>query len=68
MPHQHKLAARLSRRELLRFGLRGFSGLSLSELLKHRADAAESRRNQKQDTAIIFVWLPGGHSHLETYD
>ncbi|MBP90707.1 MAG: hypothetical protein CMJ64_29010, partial [Planctomycetaceae bacterium] len=27
-----------------------------------------SRRNQKQDTAIIFVWLPGGHSHLETYD
>ena len=62
MPHQH-----LSRRELLRFGLGGFSSLSLSELMNVRAQAGREGAENK-DKAIILVWLPGGHSHLETYD
>ena len=57
----------LSRRELLRFGLGGFSALSLPELLKQRSEAAAGGKT-KESTAIILVWLPGGHSHLETYD
>ena len=57
----------VSRRELLRFGLGGFSALSLPELLRRRTAAAESGR-EKKETALILVWLPGGHSHLETYD
>ena len=56
-----------SRRQWLRLGLGGFSALSLPELLKRRSDADEAGR-KRQNTAIILVWLPGGHSHLETYD
>ena len=61
MNHQ----APLSRREILRVGLGGISSLSLPALLKKRAGAAPVNSG---DTAIILVWLPGGHSHLETYD
>lgn len=56
-----------SRREFLRFGLGGFSALSLPGLLQQRASAAASTHSSG-NTAVILVWLPGGHSHLETYD
>ena len=56
-----------SRRELLRFGLGGFSALSLPALFRQRSAAGDAG-SQHKDTAIILVWLPGGHSHLETYD
>ncbi|HEX7449618.1 MAG TPA: DUF1501 domain-containing protein [Pirellulales bacterium] len=69
MRDRHRPAARLSaafhRRELLRAGLAGISGLSLAELFRLRAEAAKS---DSQRTAVILVWLPGGASHLETYD
>lgn len=55
-----------SRREFLRLGLGGFSALSIPQLLRQRGEAADS--TSKSDTALILVWLPGGHSHLETYD
>src|SRR5690242_9403284 len=54
-----------SRREFLRAGLAGFSGLSLAGLLRLRAEAATQ---PNPHTAIILVWLRGGASHLETYD
>ena len=56
-----------SRREFVRLGLGGFSALSLPQLIENRSAAANTT-TPKQDTAIILVWLPGGHSHLETYD
>lgn len=69
MRDRHRPAARLSaafhRRELLRAGLAGISGLSLAELFRLRAEAAKSDRRR---TAVILLWLPGGASHLETYD
>lgn len=55
----------ISRREIMRFGLGGLASLSLPELFASRSQAALP---DKKDTAIILVWLPGGHSHLETYD
>ena len=55
-----------SRRELLRVGLAGISGLTLPDLLRARAGAATSAKSER--TAVILVWLPGGASHLETYD
>jgi len=57
----------LSRRELLRFGLGGLSALSLPQLWRGRAAAATAGR-ESESTALILVWLPGGASHLETYD
>src|SRR5262245_11232889 len=58
------------RRELLRAGLAGFAGLSLPELLRQRTAvrAETSRRGDSKRTSVILVWLPGGHSHIETYD
>ena len=58
-------AGTLRRRELLRLGMTGFAGLSLPELYRLRAAAAEPARER---TALIVVWLHGGASHLETYD
>lgn len=55
----------MSRRELLRFGMAGLGSLSLPHLFQQRSQAAESSRER---TAVIIVWLPGGASHLETYD
>ena len=57
----------LDRRGFLRLGLGGFSSLSLSGLLQQR-NALASAKGKHSNTAIILVWLPGGHSHLETYD
>ena len=65
MPAGHQHPANLSRREMMRVGLGGLSALSLSELLNQPSQANGA---DKQDTAVILVWLPGGHSHLETYD
>jgi uncharacterized protein (DUF1501 family) len=56
----------LNRREILRIGLTGATSLSLSGLLRARAMAAPSATTER--TAVILVWLPGGASHLETYD
>ncbi|MEO1999041.1 MAG: DUF1501 domain-containing protein, partial [Planctomycetaceae bacterium] len=41
-------------------------GLGLADLLKLRAAAQPSRTDP--DKSIIFVWLPGGPPHMETYD
>mgnify|MGYP002623098300 CR=1 FL=1 len=57
-------AERLSRREVLRCSLAGVAGLTLTDLLRLRATAA----SPGGDTAIMLVWLPGGASHIETYD
>jgi hypothetical protein len=60
----------LSRRELLRTGLVGFTSLSLAELLRIRAmaEAANPAAKPAEKTAVILVWLRGGGSHLETFD
>ncbi len=65
MPACHQHPANMSRREVMRVGLGGLSALSLSELINQRSQAKGS---DNRDTAVILVWLPGGHSHLETYD
>lgn len=58
------------RREFLRLGLAGLSALSLPELMRLRADGAarSKRQSPARKTSLIVVWLPGGASHLETYD
>jgi uncharacterized protein (DUF1501 family) len=55
----------MQRRQLLKFGLSGFASLSLSGLMRLRAQAAVPGSER---TAIILVWLRGGCSHLDTWD
>ena len=54
----------IRRREFLRAGLAALGSLSLPDLFRLRAAAAENRER----TSVIIVWLIGGVSHLETYD
>ncbi len=61
----------LSRRSFLEAGYLALGGLGLSDLLRSRAMAAEAPKtqtNSSDDTAVIFIWLLGGPSHMETYD
>ena len=59
---------RVDRREVLRTGLVGFSGLTLPGLYHSRAQAAAAGTPDDKKTAIILVWLRGGCSHLDTWD
>ncbi len=64
-PH-HNWAFGLGRREFLRAGLVGFTGLTFPDLMRLRAQA--SRAASSDRTAVILVWCRGGMSHLDTYD
>jgi len=59
---------RPSRRAALTTGLLGIGGLGLSDLLRLREARADAGRRSPDDTAVIFVWLPGGPPHVDTYD
>ena len=52
----------VSRRSFLQMGATGALGLGAIE--KARA----SIQGSHPDTSVIFVWLPGGPPHMETYD
>jgi hypothetical protein len=63
------------RRGFLQAGLAGFASLSLPSILRLQAqskllanEATPSRSNGREKNAVIMVWLPGGMSHLESYD
>src|SRR5262245_54042174 len=64
--HESGTPLRLRRREFLCVGLLGLGGLTLPQLLAHRARGASAATRDR--TALIVVWLQGGASHLETYD
>jgi len=56
---------RINRRGVLRAGVLGTGALSLSQLLQLRA---ASNRVEPRKTSVIFLFLHGGPSQLETYD
>ncbi|MGE0607916.1 MAG: DUF1501 domain-containing protein [Pirellulales bacterium] len=56
-----------SRREFLKVGALGMTGFGLSDLLRAKAAAAAAGQKTK-DTSVIWIWLGGGPSHIETFD
>ncbi|MCH8045091.1 MAG: DUF1501 domain-containing protein [Planctomycetes bacterium] len=56
-----------SRREFLKVGALGAGALGLPQLLQARAEAAAAGKRSK-DTSIIWLWLGGGPTHVETFD
>src|SRR5438876_11094656 len=58
----------VSRRGMLKAGLAGIAGLSLPELLRSRARAAESGRPMASRKSIILLWMAGGPSQIDTLD
>lgn len=64
--NQARCPGPVSRRNFLQAGSLALGGLGLADLLKLKADAKPSQA--ESDKSIIFVWLPGGPPHMETYD
>jgi hypothetical protein len=58
---------RLKRRDFLRVGSLGLGGLSLSSLLGGRAFGADKLR-PVTDKSVIFLFMHGGPSQIETFD
>ena len=59
----------LSRRSLLQTGGVALTGLGLSDLLRLQAQAEEAKPGSvDEEKSVIFIWLPGGPPHMETYD
>ncbi|MBW3598778.1 MAG: DUF1501 domain-containing protein [Planctomycetes bacterium] len=56
-----------TRRDFLKVGALGMGSLSLPALLRARADAAAAGQDVK-DTSVIWLWLSGGPTHVETFD
>ncbi len=50
----------------MQLGTLGLGGMALPDLLRARAEGKTA--SKADDTSVIFVWLPGGLSHLESYD
>jgi hypothetical protein len=57
--------AGVSRRSFLKVGTLSALGISLPDLIRHREAAAATG---KKPANLIFFWLDGGPSHLETFD
>jgi hypothetical protein len=58
----------VSRRGLLHAGLLGFCGLTLSQLLRAEARAAERGATVKRQNSVIILWMRGGPAQHETWD
>lgn len=57
----------MSRRRFLQLGSLALGGVGLNGLSSMRLEAADGSA-AGPDTSVIFVWLPGGPPHMETYD
>jgi len=58
----------VSRRDFLHLGLLTTFGLSLTDLLRLQAAAADVPARSAKAKACILIWLDGGPSHLDTFD
>lgn len=59
----------INRRSFLEIGGLGALGLGMSDFMRFKAQAeANPAVFEDRDTSVIFIWLPGGMPHMETYD
>ena len=56
-----------TRRNFLKAGALSAGGLSLADLLAARTQAAEAGKTVKS-TSVVWLWLGGGPTHIETFD
>ena len=56
-----------TRRDFLTVGSLAATGLTLPHLLWSRANAAEGGRGTR-NTSVVWLWLGGGATHVETFD
>ena len=56
------------RRGMLKASLAGMAGLSLPQLMRVRAEAAQSGQPVGSGKSVILLWMAGGPSHIDTWD
>ncbi len=56
-----------TRRDFLKVGSLGLGGLALPDLLRARSEAAKAGISLPE-TSVIWLWLGGGPTHVETFD
>jgi hypothetical protein len=56
-----------TRRDFLQVGILGLGGLLLPDLLRARAARAAAGRPTR-NTSVVWLWLGGGPTHIETFD
>jgi uncharacterized protein (DUF1501 family) len=64
------MSGRLSRRDFLYVGFAGGLGLTLTDFLRIQAQAAQKHYESVEGKAksMIFIFLPGGMAHQESFD
>jgi hypothetical protein len=62
----HGFCDRIARRHFLKVGVLAMGGLTLADLLRSQAQGAVN--SPARNKAVIMVYLPGGPSHIDTYD
>lgn len=67
VPRRQKSTGDSSRRDFLTVGTLASTGLTLPALLQSRSIAAESGR-ATSNTSVVWLWLGGGPTHVETFD
>ena len=61
--------AGVARRDFLQLGLGAIGGVTFTDILRMRAEAAQARGKASPDHInCILVWLDGGPSHYESFD
>jgi len=60
----------ISRRDVLRIGALGLGGVTLANLLElqHVSGADKAASGPLQGKAVIWIWLRGGASHIDSFD
>jgi hypothetical protein len=66
-PRQLRNCDGSSRRDFLKVGALGLGGFMLPDLLRARATAAANGQ-QTRNTSVVWLWLGGGPTHVETFD
>jgi Protein of unknown function (DUF1501) len=58
----------ISRRDVLRVGALGLGSLTLAEVLRLREASAAGQPSRGRGKSVIWIWLRGGPSHIDSWD
>jgi hypothetical protein len=67
LPRRRRDCDGMLRRDFLKIGTLGMTGLMLPDLMRLRAAASTAGRPTR-NTSVVWLWLGGGPTHIETFD